>query len=138
MLMSSVRAQAGLAADQVITEKDSAKPTDAYGRSKLAAERRPVRTRRMRHAQVLVLGLQLGLVASVVQEGPPTQTPALHLSGVVQPLPSSPDSVTSERLSPREALRLMQEESRLTPEQAEEYMRQVREERLAAEARRSA
>ena len=40
VLMSSVRAQAGLAADQVITEKDSAKPTDAYGRSKLAAERR--------------------------------------------------------------------------------------------------
>ena len=39
VLMSSVRAQAGLAADHVITEKDVAKPTDAYGRSKLAAER---------------------------------------------------------------------------------------------------
>jgi nucleoside-diphosphate-sugar epimerase len=39
VLMSSVRAQAGLAADQVITETDAAKPTDPYGRSKLAAER---------------------------------------------------------------------------------------------------
>jgi nucleoside-diphosphate-sugar epimerase len=39
VLMSSVRAQAGLAADHVIRETDTAKPTDAYGRSKLAAER---------------------------------------------------------------------------------------------------
>ena len=39
VLMSSVRAQAGLAADHVITERDAARPTDAYGRSKLAAER---------------------------------------------------------------------------------------------------
>ena len=39
VLMSSVRAQAGLSAGHVITETDPAKPTDAYGRSKLAAER---------------------------------------------------------------------------------------------------
>jgi nucleoside-diphosphate-sugar epimerase len=39
VLISSVRAQAGLAADHVITETDAARPTDAYGRSKLAAER---------------------------------------------------------------------------------------------------
>jgi nucleoside-diphosphate-sugar epimerase len=39
VLMSSVRAQAGLSADHVITEADPATPTDAYGRSKLAAER---------------------------------------------------------------------------------------------------
>lgn len=39
VLMSSVRAQAGLAADHVITEKDVPRPTDVYGRSKLAAER---------------------------------------------------------------------------------------------------
>ena len=39
MLISSVRAQAGLSADHPITEKDTALPTDAYGRSKLAAER---------------------------------------------------------------------------------------------------
>lgn len=39
VLMSSVRAQAGLAADHVITEEDAAQPTDAYGRTKLEAER---------------------------------------------------------------------------------------------------
>ena len=38
VLMSSVRAQAGLSADHAITEKDGARPTDAYGRSKLQAE----------------------------------------------------------------------------------------------------
>ena len=57
---------------------------------------------------------------------------------LLQPLPVPPESSASERLSPREALRLMQEESRLTPEQAGQYMREVREERLAAEARRPA
>jgi UDP-glucose 4-epimerase len=39
VLMSSVRAQAGLSADHVISETDKAEPTDPYGRSKLAAER---------------------------------------------------------------------------------------------------
>ena len=39
VLMSSVRAQAGLSADYTITEENEPKPTDAYGRSKLAAER---------------------------------------------------------------------------------------------------
>ena len=39
VLMSSVRAQAGLAADHVITEADPPQPTDAYGRAKLEAER---------------------------------------------------------------------------------------------------
>ena len=39
VLMSSVRAQAGLASDHIITEADAPKPTDAYGRSKLEAER---------------------------------------------------------------------------------------------------
>ena len=39
VLMSSVRAQAGLSADHAITEQDDPEPTDAYGRSKLAAER---------------------------------------------------------------------------------------------------
>jgi UDP-glucose 4-epimerase len=36
--MSSIRAQTGAVADQPLTEADSARPTDAYGRSKLAAE----------------------------------------------------------------------------------------------------
>lgn len=39
VLISSVRAQAGLSADHAITEADAALPTDAYGRSKLQAER---------------------------------------------------------------------------------------------------
>jgi UDP-glucose 4-epimerase len=39
VFLSSVRAQAGLSADHVITETDSPLPTDAYGRSKLEAER---------------------------------------------------------------------------------------------------
>ena len=38
VLVSSVRAQAGLSADHAITETDRPEPTDAYGRSKLEAE----------------------------------------------------------------------------------------------------
>ncbi len=36
--ISSIRAQSGPAADHALTEHDAAAPTDAYGRSKLAAE----------------------------------------------------------------------------------------------------
>jgi nucleoside-diphosphate-sugar epimerase len=39
VLMSSVRAQAGLSAETPITETDTPEPTDTYGRSKLEAER---------------------------------------------------------------------------------------------------
>ncbi|HLO23158.1 MAG TPA: NAD-dependent epimerase/dehydratase family protein, partial [Methyloceanibacter sp.] len=39
IFVSSVRAQAGLSADHAITETDQPRPTDAYGRSKLEAER---------------------------------------------------------------------------------------------------
>lgn len=39
IFVSSVRAQAGLSTDHAITERDVPKPTDAYGRSKLEAER---------------------------------------------------------------------------------------------------
>src|SRR5665811_253754 len=39
VLMSSVRAQAGLSAEAPITETDTPAPTDTYGRSKLEAER---------------------------------------------------------------------------------------------------
>ena len=39
VLISSVRAQAGLSADYAITETDRPEPTDAYGRSKLEAEK---------------------------------------------------------------------------------------------------
>jgi nucleoside-diphosphate-sugar epimerase len=39
VFMSSVRAQAGLSADHALTEHDRPAPTDAYGRTKLEAER---------------------------------------------------------------------------------------------------
>jgi UDP-glucose 4-epimerase len=39
VFLSSIRAQCGSIADTVLTEAHEAKPTDAYGRSKLAAER---------------------------------------------------------------------------------------------------
>ena len=38
VFLSSIRAQCGPAADRVLTEADDPAPTDAYGRSKLAAE----------------------------------------------------------------------------------------------------
>jgi nucleoside-diphosphate-sugar epimerase len=38
VFVSSIRAQSGPAADHPLTERDEAAPTDAYGRSKLAAE----------------------------------------------------------------------------------------------------
>jgi UDP-glucose 4-epimerase len=38
VLMSSVRAQTGPVSDRLVTESDPPRPTDAYGRSKLAAE----------------------------------------------------------------------------------------------------
>jgi hypothetical protein len=43
-----------------------------------------------------------------------------------------------EFLSPREALRQLQAEARLTLEQARDYLEELRTERLAAETRRSA
>jgi UDP-glucose 4-epimerase len=39
VFLSSIRAQCGPTANAVLTEADSPRPTDAYGRSKLAAER---------------------------------------------------------------------------------------------------
>jgi nucleoside-diphosphate-sugar epimerase len=39
VFVSSIRAQTGPAADHVVSERDAPHPTDAYGRSKLAAER---------------------------------------------------------------------------------------------------
>jgi antitoxin (DNA-binding transcriptional repressor) of toxin-antitoxin stability system len=38
-----------------------------------------------------------------------------------------------EKLSPREALRLLQEKARLTPKDADHYLEEVRAERLSAE-----
>ncbi len=39
VLMSSIRAQSGPVSNKVLTENDNPEPTDAYGRSKLMAER---------------------------------------------------------------------------------------------------
>jgi nucleoside-diphosphate-sugar epimerase len=39
VFISSIRAQTGPVADNVVSERDTPRPTDAYGRSKLAAER---------------------------------------------------------------------------------------------------
>jgi nucleoside-diphosphate-sugar epimerase len=39
VFISSIRAQTGPAADHALCEQDAPRPTDAYGRSKLAAER---------------------------------------------------------------------------------------------------
>ncbi len=60
-------------------------------------------------------------------------------SGVVElrPTQAAPATVT-ENLEPREALRQLQESARLTPQQAEAYLQELREERLAAENRRPA
>lgn len=58
---------------------------------------------------------------------------------VVELRPARPAApADTEALSPREALRRMQEEARLKPEQAEQYLREVREERVASEDRRPA
>jgi hypothetical protein len=60
-------------------------------------------------------------------------------SGVVElrPATASP-AVNVENLTPAEALRQLQADARLTPLQAEEYLRTVQEERLAVESLRTA
>jgi len=49
---------------------------------------------------------------------------------LLQPLPVPPESPVSERLTAREALRRLQSQPRLTAAQAEDYLREVRAERL--------
>jgi antitoxin (DNA-binding transcriptional repressor) of toxin-antitoxin stability system len=56
----------------------------------------------------------------------------------LRPVPTSGPPSGSARLSPREALRRLQAEARLTPDQAQHYLNEVHDERMAAEARRSA
>ena len=59
VFVSSIRAQSGPSADHVITERDVAAPTDAYGRSKLAAE-----------AAVRASGVPFTILRPVVLYGP--------------------------------------------------------------------
>jgi hypothetical protein len=56
--------------------------------------------------------------------------------GVVELRPAqASQAAVEEKMTPREALRRLQEDARLTPQQAEVYLRELREERLAAESR---
>lgn len=56
----------------------------------------------------------------------------------LRPVAASAPPSSNERLSPREALRCLQAEARLTPDQAQQYLNEVHDERLAGEARRPA
>lgn len=59
VFVSSIRAQSGPAADHALTERDAAAPTDAYGRSKLAAE-----------AAIRACGVPFTIVRPVTLYGP--------------------------------------------------------------------
>jgi hypothetical protein len=60
-------------------------------------------------------------------------------SGVVELRPAQITQTTvDEELAPREALRRLQEDARTTSSQAEGYLRELHEERQAAESRRPA
>ena len=60
-------------------------------------------------------------------------------SGIVELRPAqAAKTAVDGTLMPRGALRLLQEDARITPKQAERYLGELREERLAAEDRRSA
>jgi hypothetical protein len=54
-------------------------------------------------------------------------------SGIVELRPAQAQTAVDDKLTPREALRLLQENARLTPQQAEGYLRELREERMADE-----
>jgi hypothetical protein len=60
-------------------------------------------------------------------------------NGVVELRPANAAQPSdAELLTPREALRRLQESARLKPAQAEQYLNKVRQERLAADERRPA
>lgn len=56
---------------------------------------------------------------------------------VLRPL-AAPAEEEGGRLSPREALRRLQKDARLSPVEAEDYLKEVRAERIAAEDRGAA
>ena len=53
----------------------------------------------------------------------------------LRPLPAANGKTEKERLSPREALRRLQMDAHLTPAQADDFLKEVYAERLAAEKR---
>jgi hypothetical protein len=60
-------------------------------------------------------------------------------SGIVELRPTqAAQTAADENLTPREALRSLQADARMTPQQAEAYLSELREERLAVEDRRPA
>jgi len=54
----------------------------------------------------------------------------------LRPVSAKDGTKPAEPASPREALRQLQAEARLTPDKAQAYLEELREERLAAETRR--
>jgi hypothetical protein len=56
----------------------------------------------------------------------------------LRPVVAAGPPSSNERLSPREALRSLQAEARLTSEQAQQYLKEVYDARLASEVRRPA
>lgn len=59
-------------------------------------------------------------------------------NGVVELRPTHAPQSAGEQLTPHEALRRLQDGGRLTPDHADQYLRELREERLAAEDQRPA
>jgi len=57
---------------------------------------------------------------------------------VLRPLGAEKPKEEAELLSPREALRRLQQDARLSPVEAENYLKEMRAERLAAEDRGAA
>ena len=79
VLMSSIRAQTGAVADHPLSEADVAQPTDAYGRSKLAAE-----------AAVLASGVPCTTLRPVLVYGPGVKgnlASLLRLAALPIPMP---------------------------------------------------
>lgn len=87
IFISSVRAQSGPSADRRLTERDAAQPTDAYGRSKLAAEEALQRS-----------GLPYTILRPVLVYGPrPKGNLRLLLQLACSPLPLPFASATQPR-----------------------------------------
>jgi nucleoside-diphosphate-sugar epimerase len=79
VFMSSIRAQTGAVADHPLSEVDEPRPTDAYGRAKLAAE-----------AAVLASGVPFAILRPVVVYGPGVKgnlASLLRLAALPIPMP---------------------------------------------------
>ncbi len=87
VFLSSIRAQSGAAADHVLTESDAPQPTDAYGRSKLAAE-----------TFVRGYGVPATILRPVVVYGPGVRANVAQLARIARlPLPLPLRGLTARR-----------------------------------------